>query len=496
MGIVRKQSVQSSVLQYVGAGIGFLNRIFLLTQFLPTAGVGITSFLLTNALMFSQFGALGLPTLILKYFPYFRRKESGHHGFFRWVMGVSIVGFLFVSLNFVIFKPTIAGYFAEKSSQFLDYYYYLIPLGFFAIYMEVFDAYLRSNFKTVVPFFIREVGQRLAVMLSVIVYALGWVDFEGFVILFVALVCSLSLVVVGYMIFLGQFHFRTRPGFRMKMLRGRMVRYAGFSYLSGISNMLIYTIDQWMLGGMEGMAAVGIYTTSFFVTSLILIPWKALAKITTPMVAEHWKDRNMPEIARLYRRTSLLNLLTGSFLFLGLYINADNLFRLLPPEYAAGLFTLVYIGLTRLFVMVTGLNAYILLNSDKYKWDVALSTLMIGVTIVTNYYLIPIYGIDGAALATLLTFVSVNIVRTFLVYGFFRLQPFSWRMLLVLGTAAAGFFAQFWLPYLGMVWLDIIVRSVVFTLVFGGLTLLLKPAPDVNDFAALILKRLGLAKGK
>ena len=496
MGIVRKQSIQSSVLQYAGAGIGFLNRIFLLTQFLPTAGVGITSFLLTNALIYSQFGALGLPTLILKYFPYFRRKESGHYGFFRWIMAISAIGFLFVTLNFVLFKPAISNYFEENSSQFLDYYYYLVPLGFFAIYFEVFDAYLRSNFKTVVPFFIREVGQRLAVTVSVIVFALDWVDFEGFVILFVTLVCSLSLVVILYLVFLGQFHVRTKGGFRMQMLRKRMLMYAGFSYLSGITNMLIYAIDQWMLGGMMGMAEVGIYTTSFFVTSLILIPWRALSKITTPLVAEHWKDKNLPEIDRLYKRTSLINLLAGSFLFLGLFINADNLFRLLPPEYAAGFFTLVYIGLTRLFVMVTGLNAYILLNSHRYKWDVALSTSMIGVTIVSNYFLIPIYEIDGAALATLTTFILMNTIRTALVYGFFKLQPFSWRMLLVLLAAGAGYLAQFWIPYLEAVWLDILVRSAVFTIVFGGLTLALKTTPDVNAFAVLVLKRLGIGKGK
>lgn len=496
MGIVRKQTVQSSVLQYMGAALGFVNRVFLLTQFLPAAGVGITSFLLTNAVMFSQFGAFGLPTLILKYFPYFRSKENGHHGFFRWIMLISGIGFLFVTLNFVLFKPIITDYFAEKSPDFLEYYYYLIPLGFFSVYMEVFDAYLRSNFKTVVPFFIREVGQRLAVMVAVIVFALGWVDFEGFVILFVILVCSLSLVVILYLFFLGQFHIGARPGFRIQMLQGRMLRYAGFSYLSGISNMLVYTIDQWMLGGMEGMAEVGVYTTSFFVTSLILIPWRALAKITTPMVAEHWKDRNMPEIQRLYQRTSLLNLLSGIFLFLGIFINADNLFRMLPPEFAAGYFTLVYIGLTRVFVMVTGLNAYILLNSDKYKWDVALSTLMIGVTVVTNYLFIPIYGIDGAALATLITFFTMNVLRTILVFGFFKLQPFSWGMLRVLIVSAGAYFAQFGLPYLGAVWLDIAVRSLLFVLVFAAGTLLLRASPDVNAFAVLVLKKIGLWRRK
>ncbi len=496
MGIVRKQSIQSSILQYMGAGIGFINRTFLLTQFLPTDQVGIVSFILANALAYSQFGALGLPNVILRYFPFFRNKEQGHHGFFRWVMGMSFLGFLFITLNYVLLKPWIAGYFQENSAGFVEYYYYLVPLGFFAIYMEVMDAYLRSLFKTVVPVFIREVGQRLAVLVSVVVYALGWVDFGGFVILFVALVSSLSLVVVLYLLFLGQFHLGRRSGWRLKRMRAKMLRYSGFSYLSGISNMLIYTIDQWMLGGMKGMAEVGIYTTVFYVTSLILIPWKALAKISMPLLAEHWANNDLPAIQKLYQRTSLINLLTGSFLFLGIYINAPNLFRILPDDYAAGFMTLVYIGSTRVFIMTSGLNAYILLNSKRYVIDVVLSVLMIGLTIVTNFIFIPRFGIDGAALATLITFVSINLVRSILVFGFFRLHPLSGRMALVLAIAGIGFLSQFFIPYLGNVWLDILVRSVVFAVVYLGLTLGLRPVKDVNDFAVLVLKKLGLRKGK
>lgn len=496
MGIVRKQSIQSSVLQYMGAGIGFINRTFLLTQFLPTNEVGIVSFLLANALAYSQFGALGIPNVILRYFPFFRSKENGHHGFFRWIMGMGLLGFAFITLNFILLKPVIAGYFEQNSPGFVTYYYYLIPLGFFAIYMEIMDGYLRSLFKTVVPVFIREVGQRLVVLLSVVAYALGWVDFEGFVILFVALVSSLSLVVVAYLIFLGQFHITKRPAWRLQRMRGKMLRYSSFSYLSGISNMLIYTIDQWMLGGMKGMAAVGIYTTVFYVTSLILIPWKALAKISMPLLAEYWARNDLPAIQKLYQRTSLINLLTGSFLFLGIYINAGNLFRILPSEYAAGFMTLVYIGLTRVFIMTSGLNAYILLNSKRYVVDVVLSVLMIGLTITTNFILIPEYGIDGAALATLITFVSINLLRTIFVFGFFRLHPLSWRMVLVLIIAGAGFSAQYFIPVLENVFLDIAARSIAFSVVFLGLALGLRPVQDVNDFAVLVLKKLGLRKGK
>ena len=103
---------------------------------------------------------------------------------------------------------------------------------------------------------------------------------------------------------------------------------------------------------------------------------------------------------------------------------------------------------------VSGLNTFILINSRRYVWDVVLSIFMIGATIVTNYLLIPVYGIDGAALATMLNLIFINLMRTVLTYGFFRLQPFSWRMLTVLAISGGAFLAQYFIPQLNNVFLS------------------------------------------
>lgn len=494
MGIVRKQTIQSSLSYYLGAAVGFLNRTVVFTQFLPTDQVGLTSFLLANALLYSQFSALGLPNIILRYFPFFRDKERGHHRFFFWSLVISLVGFLFVTLHFVLFKPLISGYMAENSPQFVEYYYYLIPLGFFTLYMEIFDNYLRSLFKTVVPVFIREVGQRLMITVAVLVYAAGWVDFEGFVILFVVLASSVSLIMVAYLIYLGQFHITPGKSWRMRKLRGRLLKFGSFSYLSGISTLLIYTIDQWMLAGMKGMAEVGIYATSFYITSMLLIPWKALSKISSPLVPEHWKNKDMGAMQKLYRRTSMLSTMAGVFLFGGLMLSSDFIFSLMPDEYAQGLMVLFYIGLTRVFIMLTGLNGMILLTSKHYRWDLLLTIVAIGIAVASNYYLIEWRSVEGAAMATLLTFGFINLSRLVLVWFFFGLHPFSWRMGLTLVFAVLAYLVQWAIPVLDPLFLDFLVRGSVFTCIFGSLVLGFRIAPDVNDLAILMLRKAGLRR--
>ena len=62
---------------------------------------------------------------------------------------------------------------------------------------------------------------------------------------------------------------------------------------------------------------------------------------------------------------------------------------------------LIFIGINRLYEMVTGLSVFILITSANYRWDLLFTFGSIVVCVWTNYLLIPDYGIDGAAVATL-----------------------------------------------------------------------------------------------
>jgi hypothetical protein len=95
--------------------------------------------------------------------------------------------------------------------------------------------------------------------------------------------------------------------------------------------------------------------------------------------------------------------------------------------------------------------------------------------------LIPVYGLTGAALATLLAMTSINVARTWFVWHAYGLQPFDWRIPLVLGIAAVAGVAAWLLPLVDSIFVTMLLRSVVLTGIYGGLLLLTRAVPEINS---------------
>lgn len=494
MGIVRKQALQSTIYSYLGAGIGFFNKIVLFTLVLDTAQIGLVNVMLNVAAMFAQLSSLGFVQVTLKYFPYFRSKKEGHRGILFWTLLYPLIGFFLFGLVFILFRPWLSDYWAEKAPLLVEYYFYIIPLGLSILYFNILDTYLRSLYKTVVPIFLREVGHKLVMTFAVSLYAFGWVDFQTFTVLFILMYSGVTLVMVAYIAYLRQLFIRPRKSPTWKKYQRGILIFGFFSLMANVSSVALANIDSLMLAGNlnpgNGGEDVGVYTTLHFLTLLILIPWRALMKITSPLVAEHWKKKEIGKLNELYKQTSLINLIIGCFLFLGLWVNRSSLFAFLSDEFLTGEYVLLFIGLARVFELLTGLNGVILVTSERYRYDFFFNVVLIGMTVGTNLYFIPQYGLSGAAFATMISYVAFNLLRLIAVWVFFRLHPFTVGMIPVLLITATAVGVNYLIPFLGNQWLDLALRSLSLAVIFGGSTLALRISPDLNNFTSRAWNRL------
>ena len=491
MGIIRRQGLQNTLISYLGVGVGFANNIFLFTHFLSKSELGLTRLLLQIGVVVALPAALGLPNVTARYFPAFRDKATRHGGFLWLLLSVPLGLYAVVLALFFLAKPAVLRYYAGHSELLPQYFDWVAVLGFTILVYNLLDAYLRSLYKTVVSSLIQDVLLRLGTAASVGFYALGWIDFGQFVVLFVGVNALGTLGLVVYAAWLGQLF--VRPDWRA-FRAGRfaeMIRFGLFSVLGNISTTVIVTVDSLMILRFGNDAQVGVYTTAFFVTSVLLVPARSLYKIATPQVADFWHQGAHDKLADLYRRISLLNLTAGGFLLVGLWANVDVLFSMLPPGYEEGRYVILLMGLGRLFDMATGINGVILYTSDRYRWDLFFNLVLGVLTVLTCWYFVPRYGITGAALASALTLVLVNAGRLLSVWLWFGLQPFTRRTLLVLGIIGTAYAAGAAVPALGAPWLDLLVRGSVITVVYAGLLLGTKAVPDVGVLVGGVLKRVG-----
>lgn len=490
MGIIKRQGIQNSIISYAGVLIGYVNVIVLFPRILSPEQVGLTRVLPNVAIVLAQLSALGFGSAGIKFFPYFRDKAARHHNFLVFYLGVPFVGFTLIATLFYLFQPTILGYYAKEAPLLRHYSYYVVPLSFFTLLYTLFNSYLTSLYKTVVPSFIKDFVLRLGISACVLLYATKLISFDVFWLLFIAVNSGIALLLLVYIIWLKQFHL----SFSFSAWQGRplrpMVQYGFYAFLGNISSTIITVIDSIMITHYNGLGDAGIYITATYVAGVILIAGSSISKIALPQIADFWKNQNLAGMQSLYKQVTRINLVVGCLLFIGIWANIDNLFALLPKVYTSGKYVILFVCAARLFDIATGINGLILLTSARYRYDLVFNILLAFLTILANPYFIQNYGINGAGLVFFMVYAIINLMRLACVYYFFNMQPFDKTSFQIILLAWVAYLIGWQLPYVHSTVVDIIIRSGLITFVYGAGILYLNLAPEMTAKLVDRLKNL------
>jgi O-antigen/teichoic acid export membrane protein len=247
---------------------------------------------------------------------------------------------------------------------------------------------------------------------------------------------------------------------------------------------------------MIDLGAAGIYTTMIFLTSIILIPYRSLVKVAAPLIALFWKNRDMKQMQEIYTKAASANLVVGATLFMLIWVNLDSVFYFMPGEYEAGRYAFLLLGIGKLFDMSAGLNNVILYTSKKYRYDLVFMLSLLVFAFVSNLIFIPLWGIEGAAFASMLSLILFNLMRiAFLKYQF-HIQPFAHKQIWVPVILTAICIISEYVEPLSTVLTDIIIRSAI------SLAFLLVPlyylnvSPELNQWTLQQIKKISAFFGK
>ncbi|WP_133273267.1 lipopolysaccharide biosynthesis protein [Hymenobacter radiodurans] len=351
------------------------------------------------------------------------------------------------------------------------------------------DAYLKALYQTAFSSFVQDILLRVLTVVAALLFSLGYLTFHQFVLAFIGSYGFATLLLALYVMYLGEWHLRPSKAALGVVPVREVLSFSGFVILSSLSGTIIGSIDSLMVGSSISLAATGVYTTAFFISTALTIPARSLNKIAFPLLAEYWKAQDMPRMADFYRRTTRLNTVVGCWLALGIGLNLDFIYSLMRPEFAAGATSVLLLLAGRLFDSITGVNGLILVTSPRYRFDLVFNVSLAVATVLLNLLLIPLYGLTGAALATLLAMTGINVARTWFVWRAYGLQPFDFRIPLVLAVAAAAGLAAWLVPITHSVFVTMLVRSTMLTSVYGGLLLLTRAVPEVSNLWQQVRRR-------
>jgi O-antigen/teichoic acid export membrane protein len=221
-----------------------------------------------------------------------------------------------------------------------------------------------------------------------------------------------------------------------------------------------------------------------------------MLQIIYPITSKLISENKLEELQDLYQKSAINLQVFGGFVMLGVFLNIKEIYQLIPQEYCGGILVVFLIGLSKFYDVILGNNNAIILNTKYYKWVLFFGLVLVFLMVVLNMIFIPIYGIDGAALATLISVIIYNSIKLLFVVKKMNLFPFTKKTVHSFGIIIAVFVIfYFWdFPFHAIV--NIILKSILITVVYIYLNYTWKISHEINSVIHSSMARLGVVVGK
>jgi O-antigen/teichoic acid export membrane protein len=489
LGVIQRQSIKNFFTSYIGILIGFVNILIIQPRFLAPEELGLTRVLYSFSLLLSTFVPMGMANITVKFFPNFRNTGTRHHGFFGFSLLGTFAGFIITAILIFGFKNIIVAQYIEKSKLFADFFYWIFPFTFMLSFATQLNLYCYSLYKSTVPGFINDVIVRIGAITVVSLYYLKLFSLPVFISLFVS-VYGLQIILLLIYIY-----YEEKPGFKIdgayfnKVGFGKMFSFAAIVWLASIASIGLKELAPVILGTQVILSNVAIYVVAAFIPTLIEAPLGALDRIATFKISAAFAHDNISEINEIYKKSAKYMLLLGGLLFLGINGNINSLLQFLPEKYRGGGDIVLIISLGTLFNMATGLNSQVLFYSKKFYYAALMMIAAVIINFALQLTLIPIYGLRGAAFATALSGIFLNLVNSFIVWKHYHLSPIEKNTYKVIILIILVGIIDFLIPHLSNALADIILHGGIIAALYISGSYLLNFVPELVEYVSGMIKK-------
>ncbi|KKK48462.1 hypothetical protein LCGC14_3144870, partial [marine sediment metagenome] len=334
--------------------------------------------------------------------------------------------------------------------------------------------------KTTVPTALKDSFVKFATFFLLLAYGAGWLSFRSFFNIYVLIYLAQLILIISY----ARRITRMKPTFSWQFFSNTRIRevslYGGFSLLAGGTVMLVQRIDIIMISRLMSLKEVAYYSTAFFFMTAIMVPARSVATIAAPLLSKHIQDDNLGEVKNIYLPSTLNMFIFSGFVFLGVWICVDELMIVLGEKFGQIKWVIFFLGIGKITEAFHGLNQNILIYSRYFRWDSVLQIFLLTITIITNLIFIPRFGMNGAAIASLIAISSNQLLKALLIYFKYRLHPYNKRSLLVIALFIIVLVSADYLPQAGSPLMSIAVKAVSFSLLYFIIIYIFNLSTELN----------------
>jgi O-antigen/teichoic acid export membrane protein len=203
---------------------------------------------------------------------------------------------------------------------------------------------------------------------------------------------------------------------------------------------LISSVDILMVGFFLEPESVGFYRSVHPLRKITELVLRSFGFLFLPLATEYYSKGELGELRMFYRiSTKWIALITLPFVLVFTLYSSDVVRVFLDPEYLSGASVLSILTAGLFFNALVGANGAMTKAINRPRIELYAASVGVGVNIVLNVLLIPVVGIVGAAIATVLGFAIYNIAEIIAIYYAVGVHPFSQDSILPLSiTTVVG----------------------------------------------------------
>ena len=485
MGIILRQSFWNMLLTYAGFLLGALNTLVLYAQFFSTEGYGLVMSMVSISAIVMPFIAIGMNNALIRFIPSSDDKDA--------------------LLSFSLLIPTVAiallgavawwnidslTSFFPQGEIIKDFIWLVFVIAATSAYFEVFYGYAQSHMRSSEGVALREMFYRLSTAVLLVAVYMGLINEIEFCYYLTAsyVIRALLMMWVAY---------DCRP-FRLKCFKWdkyrNVISYGIFSSMGMAIWAALLEFDKSMLPFYESLTVEAYYTVAAFIGMTVAVPYRSLYQIANPILSRAIAEEDISRQHSLSRKSSLYSLIICGTLFLIINCNINDIYRLLPAGYEAGAMVVLIISAAKVVDSISGLSGSQIVYSKYYKWDLVFSVCLMVCVTGSNLYFIPRWGMNGAAIATLISLTFINTLRIGFVYIKTGIFPFRTHTLVVAVLLAIAYWV-FTLPVWdinGDIWVaiaTILVKSLTICITMASIIYFTGYVPELNEVVNRVIKK-------
>ncbi len=405
------------VLKMSGMLLGYLIVLIISRQY-GAEGIGVYNLTLSIMMFIAMIGSMGMNVSILRYVGQFNKSDEEYNLklLYRYAVELVVPFSILLGVLLYFFAGAIAENFFHNPiyKPALEFAAFIVP--FLALH-NISVEFIRGLKELKVSEFLRSVNAPVINIFLLIFLGM-------FLVNELLPIYTLSVGIVLSSTFAFLFIIKKIQIVKSKKVnefsKNEFIITSAPMMITVIASYLIGNVPLFMLETYSTTYEVGVFSVVIKVATLISVILVVVNTISAPKISELYWSKKYDELQIVVNHTSKLILISSLILAAIIIPYANHILLIFGEGFIVGGFALILLVFGQIINAATGPVSIFLNMTGKQHILKNIIILVTIFTVISSYYFIPIYGINGAALSFMLGQALLNI--TAMIYVKFKLN--------------------------------------------------------------------------